>query len=73
MSFVISDQGIGIPKEDQAHLFEPFHRGQNVGTIAGTGLGLSIVKKSAEAHNGKLILESDVNKGTKAIVFINCG
>lgn len=62
--FVIQDQGIGIPQEDLARLFEPFHRASNVGTIPGTGLGLAIVKKSVEAHGGTLEIESQEGKGT---------
>jgi signal transduction histidine kinase len=40
----VSDQGIGIPRLDQERLFEPFHRGENVGNIKGTGLGLAIAQ-----------------------------
>ncbi|MFN8421103.1 MAG: PAS domain S-box protein [Anaerolineae bacterium] len=42
----ISDQGIGIPDEDRKHLFEAFHRANNVGSISGTGLGLVIAKET---------------------------
>lgn len=35
----VCDQGIGIPEVDLEHLFEPFHRAENIGTISGTGLG----------------------------------
>ena len=72
VSFTISDNGIGITEEDQKNMFEPFHRGVNVGTIHGTGLGLSIAKKSAELHNGSLTLESKVNEGTRVTVLIKC-
>ncbi|NJK54231.1 MAG: HAMP domain-containing histidine kinase [Leptolyngbyaceae cyanobacterium SU_3_3] len=51
--FEVQDQGIGIPIDDQARLFEPFHRGMNVGTISGNGLGLAIVKQSVEVHGEK--------------------
>jgi PAS domain S-box-containing protein len=50
----IQDSGIGIPEEDQARLFEPFHRASNVGTLPGTGLGLPITKQTVELHDGKL-------------------
>src|SRR5664279_2598132 len=40
-TFRISDEGIGIPKEEQKQLFQLFHRASNVGTIPGTGLGLA--------------------------------
>jgi PAS domain S-box-containing protein len=68
----ISDEGIGIPKEDQKLLFEPFHRGQNVGAISGTGLGLSIVNKSTQIHHGTLSINSDLNKGTEVIISLPC-
>ncbi|MGE5679253.1 MAG: PAS domain S-box protein [Bacillota bacterium] len=60
----ISDQGIGIPEENMAVLFEPFNRGENVGSIQGTGLGLSIVKKSVELHNGSIEVKSQIGTGT---------
>jgi PAS domain S-box-containing protein len=68
LSFSVSDEGIGIPEEDQKLLFEPFHRGQNVGAISGTGLGLSIVKKSTEIHHGFLSIKSIINKGTEVTI-----
>ncbi|NEQ86107.1 MAG: HAMP domain-containing histidine kinase, partial [Moorea sp. SIO2I5] len=60
----IIDQGIGIPQEDQATLFESFSRASNVGIIPGTGLGLSIVKSCVDLHGGKIHLESEVGVGT---------
>ena len=61
----VGDQGIGIPAEDQARLFESFHRASNVGNRQGTGLGLVIVKKAAELHGGTISIESKVNEGTR--------
>ena len=63
--FVVSDEGIGIPGEDQDRLFEPFHRGKNIGNISGTGLGLSIIKKLVDLHGGEVYCESKINQGTK--------
>ena len=60
----VQDQGIGIPEGDRKHLFEPFHRATNVGTISGTGLGLAIVKQSVELHRGQILIKSEVNVGT---------
>ncbi|WP_199248518.1 PAS domain S-box protein [[Phormidium] sp. ETS-05] len=68
--FEISDQGIGIPPSDQAHLFESFHRGGNVGAIPGTGLGLAIVKKSVDLHRGTITCTSSVGMGTKFTVTL---
>ncbi len=70
ITFRIKDSGIGIPPEDQKHLFESFHRANNVGTIQGTGLGLSIVKKCVELHQGAITFESKINEGSTFIVTI---
>ncbi len=66
----VSDQGIGIPEPDLKHLFEPFHRAANVGTISGTGLGLVITKESVELHGGTIKVNSSVGQGTTMIVRI---
>ncbi len=70
VTFRIKDQGIGIPKNELQHLFQPFHRASNVGAIPGTGLGLAIVKKSVEAHKGEISVESEVGVGTTFTVTL---
>jgi PAS domain S-box-containing protein len=60
----IRDQGIGIPLADQEHLFEAFHRADNVGKIKGTGLGLSIAKRAVDMHKGEITFASEEGKGT---------
>ncbi|BAY81706.1 response regulator receiver sensor signal transduction histidine kinase [Calothrix parasitica NIES-267] len=60
----VQDSGIGIPEQEQQHLFEPFHRASNVEKIAGTGLGLSIVKKCVDAHGGEITLQSQEGIGS---------
>ena len=64
----VKDQGIGIPKADQDHLFERFFRGGNVTNIQGTGLGLHIVSKYAELMNGSISFKSKENEGTEFII-----
>lgn len=59
----VKDNGTGIPAEDQAHLFEPFFRAGNIGTIQGTGLGLNIVKRYVELMHGEISFKSN-DKGT---------
>ncbi len=54
----VSDRGRGIPEEDQAKLFLPFHRASNVDGVAGTGLGLAIIKRVAECHGGTVTYTS---------------
>lgn len=66
----VKDSGIGIPKEDQEHLFERFFRGNNASHIQGTGLGLAIVARYAELMNASLDFESKENKGTTFTIII---
>lgn len=70
IKFEIQDQGMGISSEDQAHLYEPFSRGQNTRKIAGTGLGLAVVKKCLDLHQGEISLQSQVGVGTTVVVTI---
>lgn len=65
---IVRDQGIGIPAEDQEHLFKAFHRGGNVGTRPGTGLGLLVVKRCVELHRGNVQLVSKLGEGTTVSV-----
>lgn len=60
----IRDNGIGIPAHELPHLYEPFHRAENVGRIGGTGLGLYITKQAVELHGGIILCESQVGEGT---------
>lgn len=67
----VTDQGIGIPGEDLPRLFERFHRGANVGTIAGTGIGLHIVKECVELHQGTIEVTSHPGEGTRFVVRLH--
>jgi signal transduction histidine kinase len=64
LTIIISDNGIGIPEEDQKHLFEAFFRAYNTGNIPGTGLGLNIVTRYTALMNGKIRFKSQLNAGT---------
>jgi len=64
LSIDVKDHGVGIPLEDQPHIFERFYRANNSGNMPGTGLGLSIVKKYVEILNGDISFSSIPNKGT---------
>ena len=64
----VSDQGIGIPLEDQPRLCESFHRASNVDNRQGAGLGLAVVKKVVELHGGAISIDSKVNAGTRVSV-----
>lgn len=60
----VKDNGIGIPKEEQKHLLEPFFRANNTGKIPGTGLGLNIVKRYVSLMNGEISWVSIQDEGT---------
>lgn len=60
----IQDQGIGIPKEDQAEISNRFYRSSNAANIQGTGLGLNIVYQYVQLLGGKIHFESQENSGT---------
>ncbi len=64
ISFKVSDSGFGISELDKEHIFDAFHRGQNIGNIAGTGLGLSIVKRCVDLIKGNIELISEINAGS---------
>ncbi len=68
----ITDNGIGISKEDQKMVFERFFRVHtgNVHNVKGFGLGLSYVKRIADAHGGQVTVESALDKGTKFEVYL---
>lgn len=68
LTAVFEDNGIGIPKKDQAELFSRFFRATNVSDIQGTGLGLNIVKNFVELAGGEIDFESEENVGTKVTV-----
>lgn len=69
-SLTVADNGIGIPREAQASVFERFYRVDKSRSKAtgGTGLGLAIVKHIARIHNARIKLESQVDKGTTITV-----
>lgn len=64
---VVSDDGIGIPLESQARVFERFYRVDRARSRArgGTGLGLAIVKHVAELHGGSVEVDSELGRGSK--------
>jgi signal transduction histidine kinase len=64
------DTGIGIPKEEQARIWERLYRGDKSRSQRGLGLGLSLVKAFVEAHGGRISLESELGKGSKFRVQI---
>ena len=70
VEFRVQDNGIGIPEEEQKHLFGRFFRASNAVNIEGTGLGLNIVKKYVEMLQGTLSFESKLYEGSTFIFSI---
>jgi PAS domain S-box-containing protein len=68
--FEVIDQGMGIPEEDQAHLFTRFFRAHNAINIQGTGLGLNIVKRYVDMFSGEIEFESALGKGSTFRVIL---
>lgn len=69
VSIVIKDDGIGMSKDFQAHMFEPFMQENQHGYESnGTGLGLAIVKQSVDLLHGTIKINSTEGKGTEVIV-----
>lgn len=66
----VDDQGLGIPKEDVASLFESFRRGSNVGNIPGTGLGLAVVRRATDLHHGRVEVRSELGQGARFDVWL---
>ncbi len=62
----VKDSGIGIPRDEQEHVFEPFFRARNSASVrpGGTGLGLSVVKNVMDAHDGHIEIQSEPGHGT---------
>jgi signal transduction histidine kinase len=69
-TFIIRDEGIGIPEKDMPHIYNAFFRASNVGHTMGNGLGLNIAKSCIEAHRGEIAIESEEDKGSSCTVII---
>ena len=61
--FSVSDNGVGVPMQYQAEIFEPFKR-LHGGNIPGTGLGLAICRRVVEQHGGRIWVESKPGEGS---------
>lgn len=72
INFTIEDSGIGISKDKQVSIFDPFEQEEDNDSrkYEGTGLGLSIVKSIVDLHSGSIEIESELGIGSKFIVTI---
>lgn len=68
IEFAIADNGIGIPKDEQARVFDRFESRTMGSGHRGAGLGLSIVKSLVELHGGSVSLDSEPGRGTRVTV-----
>ncbi len=69
-TLVVSDDGIGIPAEEQSRLFTRFFRASTAqdSAVPGTGLGLAIARRVVELHDGTIAIESAPGQGTTVVV-----
>jgi len=71
VALVVADTGVGVPREDQARIFEKFERGNPQARQSGPGLGLSLVKSFIELHGGTVELQSHPGSGTTVTCWLN--
>ena len=73
LDIVVSDTGLGIAPEDQEHIFDKFFRSENdeVRERPGHGLGLSLVQQIVVLHGGRLLVESELGKGSRFTIRLN--
>ena len=68
--FSISDTGIGMTEEEQAHAFDKFYQGENNHSVSGNGLGLPLVKQIIEMHEGKIQIKSAPTEGSTFTIYL---
>ncbi|HOI86500.1 MAG TPA: PAS domain-containing sensor histidine kinase [Lentimicrobium sp.] len=70
VTFVVADQGIGIPEQDRQFIFEPFYRAGNSRQFKGSGLGLAVVNECLSLHKGRIFLDSKPGQGSTFTVIL---
>lgn len=69
----VEDDGIGIPTEEQTHIFERFHQASSHKGNTGSGIGLNVAKEYVQMHHGKIDVSSGSGKGSRFTVRIPIG
>ena len=69
----VEDDGIGIPTEEQTHIFERFHQASSHKGNTGSGIGLNVAKEYVQMHHGKINVSSSPGKGSRFTVRIPGG
>lgn len=69
----VEDDGIGIPTEEQTHIFERFHQANSHKGNTGSGIGLNVAKEYVQMHHGKIDVSSSPGKGSCFTVRIPVG
>ncbi len=68
----VTDQGIGIPKQEQQHVFEPFFRASNTSEFEGYGIGLPLTLNIIRLHKGSIGIRSEEKMGTEMQILLPC-
>lgn len=70
----VVDEGMGIPPDDRARVFEKFYRGSEAASaIGGTGLGLAVAREIVTSHGGDIDVESEISRGSTFTVELPVG
>ena len=70
VNIIVSDNGIGISREDIKNVFNRFYKAESSAIQEGTGIGLALVKELVELHHGSITVKSELNKGTRFNILL---
>lgn len=73
ITIMVKDWGIGIPKNEIQHIYDPFFRASNTSNFEGYGIGLPLTRNIIKMHNGQLFVASEENGGTLVEIKLPVG